>query len=177
MSCENRRPADLPPLSQRLAAFPAAPADDAACMQLALREAEAAREEDEVPVGAILVCGGHIIAASHNRREGRRCATCHAELTAIEESCRALGGWRLPDSTLYVTLEPCPMCAGAALNARVGRVVYGAADPRGGALGSLCDLAALPFNHRMLVTRGVEEEACRQLLTDYFRAKRRAQQG
>lgn len=149
-----------------------AAADDA-YMAAALREARAAAEADEVPVGAVLVHDGRVIAAAGNRRERSRCATHHAEILAIEEGCRALGGWRLPNCTLYVTLEPCPMCAGAILNARVGRVVYGAPDRRAGAFGSLFDLNALPLNHKTAVTGGVRGDECADVLTAYFRAKRR----
>lgn len=138
------------------------------CLELA-RLAEA---EDEVPVGALVVSRGRVVAEAYNKREAHKCATAHAELLAIEEACHAVGGWRIPDSTLYVTLEPCAMCAGATVNARVDRVVYGAYDRRFGALGSLVDLSALPLNHRPTVEGGVLEEECRRMLTDYFRRKR-----
>ena len=141
-------------------------------MREAIALAKEAAEVDEVPVGAVLVHKGEIIARAKNERETARVATRHAEIVAIEEACRALGGWRLPNSTLYVTLEPCAMCAGASINARVDRVVFGAYDKRFGAYGSLVNLSELPFNHRPLVTGGVLEEECRQILTDYFRKKR-----
>ena len=140
-------------------------------MRLAIALAKKAAEEDEVPIGALIVRGDEIIAAS-NLREQRKCATAHAEILAIEEACRALGGWRLHGCTLYVTLEPCAMCAGASINARLDRVVYGAYDRRFGALGSLCTLSDLPFNHALRVRAGVLEEECRALLSDYFKAKR-----
>lgn len=142
-------------------------------MQEALRLARAAAEVDEVPVGAVILHRGEIIAAAANAREHSRCATHHAEILAIEEACRRLGGWRLPECTLYVTLEPCPMCAGAIMNARIERVVYGAPDLRFGAFGSLFDLNALPLNHSCDITGGVCCEECRTLLSDYFKAKRK----
>ncbi len=142
-------------------------------MQKALLLAREAAEEDEVPVGALVVFEGRVIAAARNRRETDRLATHHAELCAIEEACRSRGGWRLPDCTLYVTLEPCPMCGGAIVNARIPRVVFGAYDARAGAFGSLLDLAALPLNHRPEVKGGVLAEEAASLLTSYFRGKRK----
>lgn len=138
----------------------------------ALAEAYAAAELDEVPVGAVVVFEDTVIARAGNRRESKKCATCHAELSAIEEACRYRHGWRLPDSTLYVTLEPCPMCAGAIINARIPRVVFGASDPKGGAMGSVIDLIAYPFNHHPEVTRGVLADECKQILSAYFKNKR-----
>ena len=141
-------------------------------MREAMRLAREAAERDEVPVGAVAVRDGKIIARASNTREGSKCATHHAELLAIEESCRVLGGWRLPGVTLYVTMEPCCMCAGAIINARIPRVVYGAPDLRFGAFGSLIDLANIPLNHKPEVVGGVLGEECAAILTDYFRAKR-----
>ena len=141
-------------------------------MREAIRLAKLAEEIDEVPVGALIVCRGKIIARAYNTRESDRSATSHAELRAIETACRALGGWRLPDSTLYVTLEPCVMCAGAILHARLDRVVFGAFDPKAGALGSVLDLNAYPLNHKTAVTSGVLADECSMLLSDYFRQKR-----
>ena len=141
-------------------------------MREAIRLAKLAEEIDEVPVGALIVCRGKIIARAYNTRESDRSATSHAELRAIETACRALGGWRLPDSTLYVTLEPCVMCAGAILHARLDRVVFGAFDPKAGALGSVLDLNAYPLNHKTAVTSGVLADECSTLLSDYFRQKR-----
>lgn len=149
--------------------------DDIRFMREAIAEAELARGEDEVPVGAVAVRDGVIIARAHNTREGTRCATHHAEILAIEAACRALGGWRLPGVTLYVTMEPCVMCAGAAVNARIGRIVYGTADKRFGALGSVTDIHALPLNHTFEVTGGVLGDETRELLTSYFRNKRKSQ--
>lgn len=133
------------------------------------KEAEAA---DEVPVGAVIVRDGKIIAEAYNTREGDKCATHHAELVAIERACAALGGWRLPGVTLYVTMEPCCMCGGAIVNARVPRVVYGAKDFRFGAFGSALDLAEIPLNHTPEVVGGVLGEECARILSDYFKKKR-----
>ena len=141
-------------------------------MNRAIALAEEAASLDEVPVGAVLVSGDRIVGEGKNLRESAKCATRHAEICAIEEACATLGGWRLPDSTLYVTLEPCPMCAGAIINARVERVVFGASDPKGGAMGSITDLISLPFNHKPQVEAGLEKERCKAVLTDYFKAKR-----
>ncbi len=141
-------------------------------MKSAYRLAKHAASLDEVPVGCIIVKDGTIIAGAANRRETNRCATHHAEILAIEEACKTLDGWRLPGCTLYVSLEPCPMCAGAIANARIERVVFGAYDPKGGAYGSVVNLAELPLNHKPTVEGGVMESDCRELLTSYFRGKR-----
>ena len=143
-------------------------------MREAMSLAEAAADIDEVPVGAIAVKDGKIIARAYNTRESSRCATHHAEVLAIEEACRALGGWRLPGVTLYVTMEPCAMCAGAIINARIPRVVYGAPDLRFGAFGSLIDLAAVPLNHTPEITGGVLGEECAAMLSSYFKNKRKS---
>ena len=142
-------------------------------MKEALMLAKEAEELDEVPVGALIVRDGKVIARAHNRRQTDKCATAHAEILAIEEACRNLGGWRLPGATLYVTLEPCAMCAGAAINARVERVVYGASDLRFGALGSLLNIAEVGLNHKLSVELGVMAEECRNILSEYFRRKRK----
>ena len=142
-------------------------------MRLAIEQARAAEEIDEVPVGAIAVKDGVIIARAHNTRETSKCATHHAEILAIEEACRTLGGWRLPGVTLYVTMEPCAMCAGAIINARIPRVVYGAPDLRFGAFGSLVDLSKIPFNHQPEVQGGVLGDECVSILSQYFKKKRR----
>jgi tRNA(adenine34) deaminase len=141
-------------------------------MREAMRLAREAAERDEVPVGAIAVRDGRILSCASNTREESRCATHHAEILAIEAACRALGGWRLPGVTLYVTMEPCCMCAGAIINARIPRVVYGAPDLRFGAFGSLINLAEVPLNHKPEVVGGVLGEECAAILTEYFRAKR-----
>lgn len=142
-------------------------------MKEALVEAEQAFALGEVPVGAVVVKDGKIIARGHNRRETDRVATAHAELLAMEEACRALGSWRLSDCTLYVTLEPCPMCAGTAINARVGRVVYGAKDAKAGAMGSVFSVNAYPLNHKVDLTVGVLEAECREILRRFFEEKRK----
>lgn len=147
---------------------------DAPFMREALREATLAKEADEVPIGAVIVRDGKIIARAHNTREGDRCATHHAEILAIEQACRALGGWRLVGATLYVTLEPCAMCAGAIVNARIPTVVFGARDPRFGALGSRLDLNEAGLNHRAEVRSGVLAEECARMLSEYFQKKRKA---
>ena len=142
-------------------------------MREALAEAGIAREMDEVPVGAVIVYRGErIIGRGHNEKETGKNALYHAELIAIDRACRELGGWRLPESTLYVTLEPCPMCAGAIVNARIGRVVIGTADPRTGSFGGVTDLNALPLNHKPEIVSGVLGEECAELLRSYFREKR-----
>ena len=146
-------------------------------MGLALREAHRAARREEAPIGAVIVRGGHVIARACNDREASKNALGHAELLAIDKACRRLGGWRLPGCTLYVTLEPCPMCAGAIINSRIERVVYGAADPKAGCCGSVTDLFSLPFNHRPAVTGGVRREECAALLTAFFRQLRRKRQG
>ena len=146
--------------------------DDEYYIRLALEEAYLAQELDEVPVGAVIVQGDRIIARAHNMRQNNKCATHHAEILAIEEACRTLGGWRLPDTTLYVTMEPCPMCAGAIVNARIPRVVYGAHDIRFGAFGSLFDMSKLPLNHTPEIVGGVLGDECRELLSSYFKRKR-----
>ncbi|MBP3437261.1 MAG: nucleoside deaminase [Clostridia bacterium] len=142
-------------------------------MQEALALAKEAAEMDEVPVGALIVRRGEIIARAKNERELSRLATHHAEIVAIEEACRALGGWRLPESTLYVTLEPCPMCAGAIIHARIERVVFGAHDEKNGAFGGAFDLSQMPNFFRPVIEGGVCEEECRQILSAYFRQKRK----
>ena len=141
-------------------------------MREALRLAREAAEADEVPVGAVVVFEGRIIGAARNRRETDKLATHHAEIVAIEEACRTRGGWRLPDCTLYVTLEPCPMCGGAIVNARIPRVVFGAYDRRAGVFGSAVDFNTLTFNHRPEVTGGVLADEAAAILTDYFKRKR-----
>ena len=141
-------------------------------MRTALELALQAREIDEVPVGAVAVRDGEIIATAYNTRESSKCATHHAEILAIERACASLGGWRLPGVTLYVTMEPCAMCAGAIINARIPRVVYGAPDLRFGAFGSLINLAEVPLNHTPEVVGGVLGDECVALLKDYFKGKR-----
>ena len=142
-------------------------------MEMALEEARQAAREGEIPVGAVLVREGQVLARNHNRREQDRDATAHAEVLVLREACRQLGRWRLSDTALYVTLEPCPMCAGAIWNARVGRLVYGAWDSAAGACGSQFNLPAHPsLNFRTQVTAGVLEEECRKSLQDFLKARR-----
>ena len=147
-------------------------------MLRALELAREAGEEGEVPVGAVIVCEGKIIAEGRNRREADKNALCHAEIEAIHNACRTLGGWRLWKCELYVTLEPCPMCAGAIINARIPQVVYGSADDKAGSCGSIVDLFELPYNHHPQVTAGFMQEEAAALLQDFFRRlreKRKAQ--
>jgi tRNA(adenine34) deaminase len=142
-------------------------------MALAIEEARKARSHDDVPIGAVVARDGEPIAAAGNERELRRDPTAHAELLAIRATAEALGGWRLPDTTLYVTLEPCAMCAGAIVLARIPAVVFGAPDPKGGAAGSVLDVLAEPaLNHRPQVTAGVLEEQCGALLSGFFSTRR-----
>ena len=142
--------------------------DDLVYMEEALTLAREAAQEGEVPVGCVIVRNGQIVGRGRNRRETGKTALGHAEIEAIKQACETLGGWRLWDCTLYVTLEPCPMCAGAIINARIPRVVYGAADSKCGACGSVCDLFSMAFNHHPQVETGILETQCAQLLTDFF---------
>ena len=147
-------------------------------MDLALAEARLAALDGEVPVGAIALVGGMVVAARHNERERSGDPTAHAEILALRDAAASLGGWRLSEVTLVVTLEPCPMCAGALVAARVRRVVFGATDPRAGACGTLYNLCADPrLNHEVDVAGGVAAPACRDLLTSFFAAKRTDQAG
>ena len=146
--------------------------EDVEYMREAMRLALVAEEIDEVPVGALVVRDGKVIARAYNTREHSKCATHHAEILAIEEACRTLGGWRLIGCTLYVTMEPCAMCAGAIINARIPRVVYGAPDLRFGAFGSLINLADVPLNHKPEVVGGVLKEENVEMLRSYFKKKR-----
>jgi tRNA(adenine34) deaminase len=142
-------------------------------MALALAEARRAGEAGEVPVGAVAVIDGAVVAARHNEREASNDPTAHAEMLALRDAAAHLGDWRLRDVTLYVTLEPCPMCAGALVAARVGRLVYGAVDPRAGACGTLYNLCVDPrLNHELPVTSGVAAQECGGLLTSFFAGKR-----
>ena len=142
-------------------------------MRLALREAERALKHVDVPIGAVVVQGGEVLAAAHNERELRRDPTAHAEVIALREAARTAGTWRVLDTVLYVTLEPCAMCAGAIVLARVPRVVYGASDPKAGACGSVLDVLGEPrLNHRPEVAGGLLAAECGQLLSDFFAARR-----
>lgn len=142
-------------------------------MELAIEEARAAASIGEVPVGAVICRNGEVVASAFNRRETGKNALAHAELLAIDAACKALGGWRLFECDLYVTLEPCPMCAGAVINSRIRRVVFGASDPKAGCFGSLSDFTQIPFNHRPEITGGVCAEECAALLRDFFAGLRR----
>lgn len=141
---------------------------------MALQQAQAAAEAGEVPVGALIVADGRVLAAARNEREALRDPTAHAEMIAITQAAEALGAWRLEGCTLYVTLEPCPMCAGAIVQARIPRVVYGAADPKAGAVDSLYQILTDDrLNHRVEVESGLLGEECGRVLTDFFRARRK----
>ncbi len=141
-------------------------------MKIALDEARAAALDGEIPVGAVIVKDSKIIAKAHNNREETGDATGHAELLAIRQACQALGGWHLEKCTLYVTLEPCPMCMGAIINARIGQVIFGAKDSKAGACGSVIDLRNYPLNHKPKITKEFMNAECAKLLTDFFGAKR-----
>lgn len=142
-------------------------------MKLAIALAEKAASVGEVPVGAVVVKNGEIIAEGYNLRENGGGSTAHAELLAIERASERLGTWRLSGCELYVTLEPCPMCAGAIINSRIDKVVYGAKDANGGALGSVVDLCSYPLGHKPEIVCGVLENECRDLLRDFFESRRR----
>ena len=146
--------------------------DDERYMRLAIKQAEKAGLSLDVPVGAVIVKDGNVISAGYNRREQQKNALMHAEIEAIDAACKALGGWRLDGCTLYGTLEPCPMCAGAIINARIERVVYGAPDEKAGSFGSLINLAAVKFNHAPRITPGVLRDECAALLSDFFKNRR-----
>lgn len=146
--------------------------DDLYYMDEALALAREAAEQGEVPVGCVVVRGSEIVGRGRNRRETDRSALAHAEIEAIGQACRRLGGWRLWECTLYVTLEPCAMCAGAILNARIPRVVFGASDGKYGAVRSVCSLFSMDFNHHPAVESGVREAECAALLQDFFRKLR-----
>ena len=147
--------------------------DDIFFMKKALRQAQLAKNAGEVPVGAVIVKDGKVIARGKNARETGKNAVLHAELAAIQKACRKLGGWRLIGCTLYVTLEPCIMCAGAIMNSRVERVVIGAADKKAGAYGGIVDINTLPVNHKPQIDFGVMERECSEILRDFFSELRR----
>ncbi|MEG1427985.1 MAG: nucleoside deaminase [Oscillospiraceae bacterium] len=137
-------------------------------MLLALTLAEEAAQDGEVPVGAVVELNGRIIGTGRNRREKAGSALGHAEIEAIHAACKALGGWRLTGANLYVTLEPCPMCAGAAVNSRIQTVIFGAEDEKAGSCGTLVNLFALPYNHRPAIFRGFMESEAKKILRDFF---------
>ena len=138
-------------------------------MRLALKEAQIAAKEGEVPVGAVIVKDGEVISVGRNRREVGKNALYHAEIEAIDKACKKLGGWRLWQCDMFVTLEPCPMCTGAIINSRIKKVVFGAYDIKGGACGSVIDLTSFPFNHKPQIISGVLENECSNLLKDFFK--------
>ena len=143
-------------------------------MAEALAEARLAAAEGEVPIGSVVVCEGRIVGRGRNARERMQDPTAHAEILALQEASRTLGRWRLTGATLYATLEPCPMCAGALVNARIDRLVYAVADPKAGAAGTLFDVPRDPrLNHRVEVTAGVLADECGALLKEFFRARRK----
>jgi tRNA(adenine34) deaminase len=149
------------------------PVDDREVMQLALEQARRAGEAGEVPVGAVVVVDDRVIAMAGNQRESAGDPTAHAEILALRHAATEMGGWRLDGATLYVTLEPCPMCAGAAVAARLKRVVFGAPDPKAGACGSLYNLCVDPrLNHEVAVEPGVREEECAEIMRTWFAAHR-----
>ncbi len=146
--------------------------DDEMIMRKALEQARLAANEGEVPVGAVVTLDKEIVSVGRNRRETVRNALAHAEIEAIDAACRKLGGWRLHKCELFVTLEPCPMCMGAIINARIKRLVYGASDPKNGACGSVIDLSSVGFTHTVEVERGFLSEECAAELTSFFRKLR-----
>ena len=141
-------------------------------MRLAIEQAQLAAQLGEIPVGAVVVKADQVIGRGYNRREIDSSATAHTEVLAIEDACKHLGTWRLTDCELYVTLEPCPMCAGAIINARIRRVIYGAKDERAGCCGSVADFFVMPFNHNPLSRSGILADECKTLLLDFFSALR-----
>ncbi len=142
--------------------------EDVVFMDAAIAQAREAYDDGEVPVGCVIVRANEIVGRGRNRREKGRNALAHAEVEAIADACKNLGGWRLWECTLYVTLEPCPMCAGAIINARIPRVVFGASDEKAGSCGSVCDLFSMSYNHHPTVEKGLKEAECAALLQDFF---------
>lgn len=142
-------------------------------MDQAIELAKEAAKEGEVPVGAVIVIDGRIVGRGRNRRETDKNALAHAEIEAINEACKTLGGWRLWQCDMYVTLEPCPMCTGAIINSRIKRLVYGASDSKAGSCGSVVNLFSLPYNHKPEVISGLKQEECAALLSDFFKRLRK----
>lgn len=141
-------------------------------MLAAIAQAELAAEEKEVPVGAVITRNGEIVSVGRNRREYGKNALYHAEIEAIDNACKALGGWRLWECEMYVTLEPCPMCTGAIINSRIKRVVFGAYDKKAGCCGSVTNLFDMPFNHKPEIIGGFMQEECAAILSDFFKQLR-----
>lgn len=147
--------------------------NDEIFMDQAIELAKEAAKEGEVPVGAVVVIDGRIVGRGRNRRETDKNALAHAEIEAINEACKTLGGWRLWQCDMYVTLEPCPMCTGAIINSRIKRLVYGASDSKAGSCGSVVNLFSLPYNHKPEVISGLKQEECAALLSDFFKRLRK----
>ncbi len=143
-------------------------------MKEAIELAKISADELEVPVGAVVVLNGEIVGRGRNRREKEKNALCNAEIEAINDACKRLGGWRLWQCEMYVTLEPCPMCAGAVINSRIKKVTFGAYDRKAGSFGSVVDFNSLPYNHKPEIVGGVDEEECSSLLTDFFKNLRKS---
>lgn len=143
-------------------------------MKEAIELAKISADELEVPVGAVVILNGEIVGRGRNRREKEKNALCHAEIEAINDACKRLGGWRLWQCEMYVTLEPCPMCAGAVINSRIKKVTFGAYDKKAGSFGSVVDFNSLPYNHKPEIVGGVDEEECSLLLTDFFKNLRKS---
>ena len=141
-------------------------------MKMALKEAEKGKEKDEVPVGAIVVFDGKVIAKAHNQKNEKKNALLHAEMVVLDKAQKKLNDWHLSDATLFVTLEPCPMCAGAIISSRVGTVVFGAHDPKAGCFGSVLNFLDSPFNHKPKIISNILEKDCGNILTTYFKEKR-----
>ena len=146
---------------------------DKECMLLAIEQAKISASELEVPVGAVITRNGELVSMGRNRRELGKNALAHAELEAIDLACKKLGGWRLWECDMYVTLEPCPMCTGAIINSRIRRLVYGASDKKAGSCGSVVNLFDLPYNHKPQVVSGFMEEECAEILSDFFKELRK----
>lgn len=142
-------------------------------MDQAIALAKEAAQEGEVPVGAVVVLGDKIVGTGRNRRENNKNALAHAEIEAINEACRTLGGWRLWQCDMYVTLEPCPMCTGAIINSRIKRLIYGASDCKAGSCGSVVNLFELPYNHKPEIVSGIKKDECAELLSEFFKALRK----
>lgn len=141
-------------------------------MLAAIKEAKKAENIDETPIGAVIVCDGKIISRGYNRRETKKNALMHAEITAIDKACKKLGGWRLPGCEIYVTLEPCPMCMGAILQSRIEKVYFGAYDYKSGCLGSVCDLSEI-LPHKITYEGGILKDECETILKDFFKKLRK----
>ncbi len=142
-------------------------------MKKAVHYARLAASKGETPVGAVVVRNDEIVSFGYNKRESKKNALCHAEIMAIDRACRKLGGWRLWECDIYVTLEPCPMCAGAIINSRIKKVYFGAFDSKAGCFGSVADFNSLPFNHHPEIEGGIMEEECKTLISEFFRELRR----